>query len=38
MEDYLEMGYEDPNDILYEMFGVDNDDDLDDALDSWAND
>ena len=33
MEDYLEMGYEDPNDILYEMFGVDNDEDLDDALD-----
>lgn len=22
MEDYLEMGYEDPNDILYEMFGL----------------
>ena len=29
---------EDPNDILYEMFGVDNDEDLDEALDSWAND
>lgn len=38
MEYYLEMGYKDPSDILYEMFGVDNDDDLDDAIDSWAND
>lgn len=38
MEDYLERGYEDPNDILYEMLGGDNDEDLDDALDSWAND
>ena len=34
----MEMEYEDPNDILYEMFGVDNDEDLDEALDSWAND
>ena len=34
----MEMEYEDPNDILYEMFGVDNDEDLDEALDSWSND
>ena len=38
MKDYLEMGYENPEDILYEMFGVDNDEDLDDALDCWGND
>lgn len=39
MDDY-EMGYEEdhPNDILYELFGVDNDADLEDALDSWNND
>ena len=38
MEDYREMGYEDPNDILYEMFGVENDEDLDYALECWCND
>lgn len=28
MEDYSEFTYENPDDILYEMFGVDNDEDL----------
>lgn len=36
MDDYREMGYENPDDILYELYGVDNDEDLDAAIeDSW---
>lgn len=37
MEDYKELGYENPEDILYEMFGVDNDEDLEYAIDCWDN-
>ncbi len=38
MEDFKEMGYDDPEDILYELFGVDTEEDLEDAIDSWCKD
>lgn len=38
MEDYWGMGYEEMEDILFEMFGVDNDAELEYALDCWNND
>ena len=37
MEDYEVLGYDSPYDILFEFFGVENEDDLEDALDSWNN-
>lgn len=39
-EDYKQLGYDHPEDILYEMFGITDGDDMDleDALDCWNND
>lgn len=36
-EDWEEMGYGSPDEILFDMFGARTEQELDDAIDSWGN-
>lgn len=38
MEDCKLMGYDEKTDILYEWFGVETDEELEEALECWCND